>query len=65
MVLGNLLLQGVMYGVSNAPFVGKEMTGEAIVWRQPIAGVLGMEIAAIVLILVLTFYLQSRKTDFL
>jgi ABC-2 type transport system permease protein len=65
MVLGNLLLQGVMYGVSNAPLIGKEMTGDTIIWRQPITGLLGVELAAILLMLVLTFYLQSRKTDFL
>ncbi len=65
MVLGNLLLQGVMYGVSNAPGIASGMKSEAIVWRQPIAGVLGVEIAAILLMLALTFYLQSRKTDFL
>ena len=65
MVLGNLLLQGVMYGVSNAPNIGKEMTADSIIWRQPITGLLGAELAAILLILALTFYFQSRKTDFL
>ncbi len=65
MVLVNLFLQAVMYGVSNAPGIAGDMKGEAIVWRQPIAGVLAAEVAAILLMLGLTFYLQSRKTDFL
>lgn len=65
MVLGNLLLQGVMYGVSHAPGVAQDFAANAIVWRQPITGLLGIELAAILLMLGLTFYLQSRKTDFL
>ncbi|HKV08787.1 MAG TPA: ABC transporter permease [Thermoanaerobaculia bacterium] len=65
MVLGNLLLQGVMYGVSHAPGMAQDFAANAIVWRQPITGLLGVELAAILLTLGLTFYLQSRKTDFL
>ena len=65
MVLGNLLLQGVMYGVSHAPGAAQSFAANAIVWRQPIAGLLGVELAAVLLMLGLTFYLQSRKTDFL
>jgi ABC-type transport system involved in multi-copper enzyme maturation permease subunit len=65
MVLGNLLLQGVMYGVSHTPGAAQDFAANAIVWRQPIAGLLGIELAAILLLLGLTFYLQSRKTSFL
>lgn len=65
MVLGNLLLQGVMYGVSHAPGMEQDFAANAIVWRQPITGLLGVELAVILLMLGLTFYLQSRKTDFL
>jgi ABC-2 type transport system permease protein len=65
MVCVNLFLQAVMYGVSNAPGISSDMKGEAIVWRQPITGLLAAEVAAIVVMLGMTFYLQSRKTDFL
>jgi ABC-2 type transport system permease protein len=65
MVLGNLLLQGVMYGVSHAPGAAQSFAANAIVWRQPIAGLLGVEVAVVLFLLGLTFYLQSRKTDFL
>ena len=34
------------------------------VWNSPVLIILGGEIAAIVLILGLTFYIQSRKRDF-
>lgn len=65
MVLGNLLLQGVMYGVSHAPGMAQDFAANAIVWRQPVTGLLGVELTVILLMLGLTFYLQSRKTDFL
>lgn len=65
MVLGNLLLQGVMYGVSHAPGMAQDFAANVIVWRQPITGLLGAELGVILLMLSLTFYLQSRKTDFL
>jgi len=65
LVLGNLLLNGVIFAVSNAPGVGANMKSDSIVWSQPIVGVLWAEVAAILFLLGLTFYLQTRKTDFL
>lgn len=64
-VFGNLALQGVMFALGKAPAVAQGVTVDAIVWSQPIVGVLWAEVAAILLMLALTFYLQSRKTDFL
>jgi ABC-type transport system involved in multi-copper enzyme maturation permease subunit len=65
LVLGNLLFQCVLYGLANLTDVGKDLTGNSIVWRQPVVAALGIEIAAILMILALTFYLQARKTDYL
>jgi len=65
MVVGNLGVQAVMYAVSHAAGVGKDLAGNAIVWRRPIVGTLAGEILVIVLSLALTLYLQRRKTDFL
>jgi ABC-type transport system involved in multi-copper enzyme maturation permease subunit len=65
MIVANLLLQATMYTVSHAPAVARSMKTDAIVWQQPISGLLAAEIGAILLMLVLTFYLQARKTDFL
>lgn len=65
MIVANLLLQAVMYAVSHAPAVDRVMKTDAIVWQQPISGLLAAEIGSILLMLGLTFYLQARKTDFL
>lgn len=65
MVVGNLMVQGVMYWISNVPAVKGDLQHDSIVWRPQILGVLGAEALVIVLALGLTFFLQSRKTDFL
>jgi ABC-2 type transport system permease protein len=46
------------------PVIRADMQKPAIVWSKEILTVLGVEFAVIVLILGLTFYLQSRKRDF-
>ena len=64
-VFGNLLLQAVMYYVSHIPSVAAAIKGPRIVWDQPVITLLLAEIAVILLLLGLTFWLQSRKTDFI
>lgn len=64
-VFGNLLLQAAMYYVSHIPSIAAAMKGPRIVWDQPVITLLLVEIAVIVLLLGLTFWLQSRKTDFI
>ena len=64
-VFGNLLLQAVMYYVSHIPSVAAAMKGPRIVWDQPVVTLLLAELAVILLLLGLTFWLQSRKTDFI
>jgi ABC-2 type transport system permease protein len=46
------------------PAIRDNMKSPVIVWSREILTVLGTEFAIIVLILGLTFYLQSRKRDF-
>jgi hypothetical protein len=46
------------------PVIRAGMQSPAIVWSREVLTVLGAEFAVIVLILGLTFFLQSRKRDF-
>jgi ABC-type transport system involved in multi-copper enzyme maturation permease subunit len=64
-VFGNLLFQGFLYYVSHIPSVAAAMQSPTAVWNSAEITLLVVEVAAIALILGLTFYLQSRKTDFL
>lgn len=64
-VAANFLLQAAMYGASNAPGAQADLARDAIVWSKASLTMLGSEAGVIVLLLALTFYLQSRKTDFL
>lgn len=63
-VTTNLAFQGFMYVVSHQPAIAAEMRGQAILWSGPTIPILLAEIAAIAAILSLTFFFQSRKTDF-
>lgn len=64
-VASNLLLQAVIHGAAHTPSIARHMSGNTIVWSPAILGVLGAEVLAILLLLALTFYLQSRKTHFI
>jgi ABC-2 type transport system permease protein len=64
-VFGELALQGVLYYLSHEPTINATMKGNRIVWSPPALHLLLGEIAASVLLLGLTFWFQSRKTDFL
>lgn len=65
MVFGNLFLQAFLYGVSHHPTLGPAMKVDRIVWSLPAVTLLLAEAAVILLLLGLTFWLQSRKTHFL
>ncbi len=65
MVAGNLGFQAFLYYISNVPSVARAMRGDAIVWNAPIATTLVLELVASVAIVGLTFWLQSRKRDFI
>lgn len=64
-ISGNLFLQGFLYVVARMPGIGGNMGGTRAVWSEPAVLLLLCELAAIPLILGLTYYVQSRKTDFL
>ena len=64
-VLGNLAFNGILYYVSHIPSIAGTMKGPDIVWTQATVTLLLAEIAAVLLLLGLTFWLQSRKTDFI
>jgi ABC-type transport system involved in multi-copper enzyme maturation permease subunit len=64
-VFGNLFLQAFLYKVSRIPAIAATLKGDRAVWSPPATHVLLGEIAVIVVLLGLTFWLQSRKTDFL
>ena len=64
-VAGNLFLQAFLYVVSHIPSIGRNMGGTRAVWSGPVLLILLCELAAIPLILALTYYVQSKKTDFL
>lgn len=64
-IIGNLALQGVMYALGNTPAIEQANRTDVLVWSQPITGLLLAYLIAIVVMLALTFHLQSRKTDFL
>lgn len=64
-VFGNLFFQGFLYFVSHLPDIAQTMNGPRIVWSSAAVTLLAAEIATIALLVGLTFWLQSRKTDFL
>ncbi|MGH9647935.1 MAG: ABC-2 transporter permease [Bryobacteraceae bacterium] len=46
------------------PVINGALKSPVAVWSSPVRMILGGEVAAIVLILAITFYVQSRKRDF-
>jgi|CXWL01.1.fsa_nt_gi ABC-type transport system involved in multi-copper enzyme maturation permease subunit len=64
-VAGNLLVQGVMFAVGRVPAVAAVLKTDSVLWVAPIPAILATEVAVIVGLVALTFFLQSRKTDFL
>ncbi len=65
MVACNLGFQAFIHTVSKIPSIAATIEGPIVVWTADALGVLGAEIAAIVLLIGATYWLQSRKTDFL
>jgi ABC-2 type transport system permease protein len=64
MGVGNVSYSLLWFLLIRIPSVRTDMTGPAAVWSPLILSILAVEVAAIVATLGLTFYLQSRKTDF-
>ncbi len=64
-MIGNLALNGVGYFVAHIASIAKGMSGPTIQWTPAASTLLLTEFAAILLMLSLTFFVQSRKKDFL
>ena len=64
-VFGNLFLQGFLYAVARIPSIAGPMGGPHLVWSRAVSVLLLGEIGVILLLLGITFYVQSKKTDFL
>ncbi|MDX1998931.1 MAG: hypothetical protein SF066_14540 [Thermoanaerobaculia bacterium] len=64
-VVGNLLVQAVMFTLGRVPAVAAVLKTDTVRWAAPIPTILATEVAVMVVLVALTFWLQSRKTDFL
>ena len=64
-VFGNLFLQGFLYFVARIRSIAGPMGGPHLVWSRDASFLFVGEIGVILLLLGITFYVQSRKTDFL
>ena len=65
MVACNLGLQAFLYTVSRLPSIAATIKGQDMVWTPAALSVLAAELLTIAVLVGLTFWLQSRKTDFL
>ena len=63
-VLWNLIYPFVWYASTKIPALMVNVTGPKVVWNATSAGILAGEFALAVLLLGLTYFLQSRKRDF-
>jgi ABC-2 type transport system permease protein len=64
-VTSNLGLQGFLYYVSHIPSIGGTMSGHQAVWSPAAISLLLAELGAVIVLLIVTFVLQDRKSDFL
>jgi ABC-type transport system involved in multi-copper enzyme maturation permease subunit len=65
MVTLNLFFNVFLYAMSHVEGIGAHMQGASPVWNAAVWWALAGSLAAATLCLAATFYLQSRKTDFL
>ena len=66
MVVCNTAFSFVFMGLDAVEGIGGDLMHSAeVVWTGTAMGVLGAEVLAIIAILGMTFFFQSRKTDFL
>jgi len=64
-IVGNLALNGFGYFVAHIASIAQGMEGSSIRWTPAASALLLGEFGAITLLLGFTFFVQSRKTDFL
>jgi len=63
--VGNIALNIVGYLVAHVAGIAKGMGGHEVMWSSAATTLLLAEFGTIALLLGLTFFLQSRKKDFL
>ena len=64
-MIGNVALNAVGYLVAHIPSIARGMEGSSIQWTPVASALLFAELAMIALLIGGTFFLQSRKKDFL
>ena len=62
---GNVLISPFLFAISNVPGIREYIGGAEPVWTGAAFAIIGTALALSVLIIALTYYIQSRKTDFL
>lgn len=67
MVMGtcNVSYTFIWFFLFRIPGLREELKSPVAIWSQPMVSILGVEVVAIVLAIALTFYFQSKKTDFI
>ena len=63
-LLTNIFISVYMTTVYTRPGITQHLAGEAIVWSPTVLGILGGEVAVIVVSLAFAFFIQSRRKDF-
>jgi ABC-2 type transport system permease protein len=64
-MVGNIGINLIGYFVAHLPGIARGLEGAAVMWSPTASVALATEFAAIALMLCVTFFLQSRKRDFI
>ncbi len=64
-IVGNVAFNAVGYFVAQIPSIAARMNGANMIWNSAAVVLLFSELVLVVLLLTLTFFVQSRKTDFI
>jgi ABC-2 type transport system permease protein len=65
MAVTNLFFQGFLYYLAHIPSIANTMSGHTIIWNRTEVFLLMGELTLTLILLVVTFVLQERKTGFL
>ena len=64
-MVGNLAVNGVGFWVAHIDSIARGMWGSSVQWTPAVSVLLFSEFLLVILLIVFTFFLQSRKKDFL
>lgn len=65
MAVCNTAFSVVFFLMKGVEGIGEHMSGEIAVWNTTVFSVIALEVLIVVFVLAATFFLQSKKTDFL